>query len=220
MLAARVPDSVAGCDADGLDIETWARERLLDVLLLGTRTIHVDVASLPPRHSRRARPTHAQLRQLPCRRRRRHLQWVATSRSSPPLAASPPSQEGRTTILQLPRPAAPPPAERQHSHYAEAPGLGAGKPQPATVNPGALVRDLAAQQLTRLEFLVPTALLRRGENTIRPRRPLKSRTSNCTARKPAPTASPPASIRSAPPSPPPPPFAYTASDGIAPLPNP
>ena len=45
LLAARVPDSVEGCHADGLDIETWAREGLVDVLILGTRTINVDVAS-------------------------------------------------------------------------------------------------------------------------------------------------------------------------------
>ena len=45
MLAARVPDSVEGCHTDGLDIETWAREGLVDVLILGTRTINVDVAS-------------------------------------------------------------------------------------------------------------------------------------------------------------------------------
>lgn len=45
LLAARVPESVEGCHADGLDIETWAREGLVDVLILGTRTINVDVAS-------------------------------------------------------------------------------------------------------------------------------------------------------------------------------
>ena len=45
LLAARVPDSVTGCHTDGLDIETWAREGLVDVLILGTRTINVDVAS-------------------------------------------------------------------------------------------------------------------------------------------------------------------------------
>ena len=45
LLAARVPDSVEGCHTDGLDIETWAREGLVDVLILGTRTIKVDVAS-------------------------------------------------------------------------------------------------------------------------------------------------------------------------------
>lgn len=45
LLAARVPDSVEGCHTDGLDIEAWAREGLVDVLILGTRTINVDVAS-------------------------------------------------------------------------------------------------------------------------------------------------------------------------------
>jgi hypothetical protein len=39
-------------------------------------------------------------------------------------------------------------------------------PQPATVTPGALVRNPAAQKLTRLEFLVPIEILNRGDNTI------------------------------------------------------
>jgi hypothetical protein len=45
LLAARVPDSVEGCHTDGLDIETWAAEGLVDVLVLGTRTMDVDVAA-------------------------------------------------------------------------------------------------------------------------------------------------------------------------------
>lgn len=45
LLAARVPDSVAGCHADGLDVEAWAAEGLVDVLVLGTRTMDVDVAA-------------------------------------------------------------------------------------------------------------------------------------------------------------------------------
>jgi hypothetical protein len=38
--------------------------------------------------------------------------------------------------------------------------------QPATVTPGALVKNTAAQKLTRLEFLVPTEILKRGDNSI------------------------------------------------------
>ena len=34
------------------------------------------------------------------------------------------------------------------------------------MTPGALVRNLAAQKLTRLEFLVPTEILIRGDNLI------------------------------------------------------
>lgn len=45
LLAARVPDSVAGCRTDGIDLEMWAQLRLVDVLVLGTRTINVDVGS-------------------------------------------------------------------------------------------------------------------------------------------------------------------------------
>ncbi len=39
-------------------------------------------------------------------------------------------------------------------------------PQPSTVSPGALVKNLAAQKLTRLEFLVPAEMLKRGDNSI------------------------------------------------------
>jgi hypothetical protein len=45
LLAARVPDSVEGCRTDGFDIETWAAQGLVDVLILGTRTINADVAA-------------------------------------------------------------------------------------------------------------------------------------------------------------------------------
>ena len=45
LLACRVPDSLEGCHTDGIDIATWAAERLVDVLIIGTRTINVDVAS-------------------------------------------------------------------------------------------------------------------------------------------------------------------------------
>jgi hypothetical protein len=45
LLAARLPDSVDGCHSDGIDLETWATQGLVDVLIIGTRTINVDVAS-------------------------------------------------------------------------------------------------------------------------------------------------------------------------------
>jgi hypothetical protein len=38
--------------------------------------------------------------------------------------------------------------------------------QPATVTPGALVKNVAAQKLTRVEFLVPAEILKRGDNRI------------------------------------------------------
>ncbi len=34
------------------------------------------------------------------------------------------------------------------------------------MTPGALVKNLAAQKLTRIEFLVPTQLLKRGDKSI------------------------------------------------------
>ena len=45
LLAARVPDSVEGCHSDGIDLETWAAQGLVDVLIIGTHTIDVDVAA-------------------------------------------------------------------------------------------------------------------------------------------------------------------------------
>jgi hypothetical protein len=38
--------------------------------------------------------------------------------------------------------------------------------QPATVSPGALVKNTATQKLTRLEFIVPAEILVRGDNRI------------------------------------------------------
>lgn len=46
LLAARVPQTLAGCHADGFDVKTWAAQRLVDVLTLGSRTMDVDVEGL------------------------------------------------------------------------------------------------------------------------------------------------------------------------------
>ena len=45
LLAARVPESIAGCRIDGIDIKTWARDRLLDIIVLGCRSFEGDVAA-------------------------------------------------------------------------------------------------------------------------------------------------------------------------------
>ncbi len=45
LLAARVPESIAGCRIDGIDIETWVRDRLLDIIVLGCRSFEGDVAA-------------------------------------------------------------------------------------------------------------------------------------------------------------------------------
>ena len=39
-------------------------------------------------------------------------------------------------------------------------------PQPETVSPGAIVKNLAAQKLTRIEFLVPVESMKRGPNAL------------------------------------------------------
>ena len=45
LLAVRVPKSVEGAKQDGFDLESWARERLVDIFTIGTRSLEVDVAS-------------------------------------------------------------------------------------------------------------------------------------------------------------------------------
>jgi hypothetical protein len=46
LLAAKVPQTVAGCHLDGFDVETWSRLKLIDILTLGSRTMDVDVEGL------------------------------------------------------------------------------------------------------------------------------------------------------------------------------
>jgi Glycosyl hydrolase-like 10 len=43
LLAAKVPRNLEGCKADGFDVEAWAREGLVDILTLGTRSMDVDI---------------------------------------------------------------------------------------------------------------------------------------------------------------------------------
>ena len=43
LLAARVPQDIVGCHFDGLDVETWAREQLVDLFVPGCRSFEVDL---------------------------------------------------------------------------------------------------------------------------------------------------------------------------------
>jgi hypothetical protein len=43
LLAARVPENLEGCHCDGLDVEAWAREGLVDLFVLGNRSYEVDL---------------------------------------------------------------------------------------------------------------------------------------------------------------------------------
>ena len=43
LLAARVPETVMGCHFDGMDVERWARERLVDIFVLGSRSSDVKI---------------------------------------------------------------------------------------------------------------------------------------------------------------------------------
>jgi hypothetical protein len=43
LLAAKVPQNLGGCRVDGLDVEQWAQEGLVDIFTLGSRSIEVDL---------------------------------------------------------------------------------------------------------------------------------------------------------------------------------
>ena len=45
LLAARVPEDLMGCHFDGIDVETWVRDFLIDILVVGTRTANADIAA-------------------------------------------------------------------------------------------------------------------------------------------------------------------------------
>lgn len=43
LVAARVPENLLACHFDGMDVETWARDRLVDIFFLGNRSLEVDI---------------------------------------------------------------------------------------------------------------------------------------------------------------------------------
>lgn len=43
LIGARIPENIMGCHFDGIDIENWCRDGLVDVLALGVRSLNVDV---------------------------------------------------------------------------------------------------------------------------------------------------------------------------------
>jgi hypothetical protein len=45
LLAAKVPENLRGCHIDGFDVETWAKENLVDIFTLGSRSLDVDIAA-------------------------------------------------------------------------------------------------------------------------------------------------------------------------------
>ncbi|MEI6871736.1 MAG: family 10 glycosylhydrolase [Verrucomicrobiota bacterium] len=270
LLAARVPDSIEGCHTDGLDIETWAREGLVDVLVLGTRTIRVDVASFrkamagapvklmpsfdcfhatdgyhgdqsldlvrgvfgnylhqdadgvgafngiigSPEQAAKLGLTQTDTRDLqvfstigslatmsdraryyPIDRRGgyAHNEGYGSSNSNAPLPIELRNDQSPST-LTLPVWESVKSGTNarvrlvlfQHVETDEVavrlngtvlkqdlvdatwkdPRIFSPDPQPSTVSPGALVKNLAAQKLTRLEFIVPAEVLKRGDNSI------------------------------------------------------
>ena len=45
LLAARIAESLEGCHFDGIDIETWVEDDLIDLMVLGCRSLDVDLAA-------------------------------------------------------------------------------------------------------------------------------------------------------------------------------
>jgi hypothetical protein len=45
LFAAKVPRTLEGCRVDGFDVEQWAKEGLMDILTLGSRSMDVDIAA-------------------------------------------------------------------------------------------------------------------------------------------------------------------------------
>lgn len=45
IIVAKVPRNLAGCRADGFDVETWAEQQLVDIFTLGCRSMDVDVGA-------------------------------------------------------------------------------------------------------------------------------------------------------------------------------
>ena len=43
LLSARVPETVVGCHFDGIDVEAWVRDQLVDILNVGCRSMEVDI---------------------------------------------------------------------------------------------------------------------------------------------------------------------------------
>jgi hypothetical protein len=44
LLSARIPSNLPGCHYDGLDLETWISENLIDIIHPGSRSIDIDIA--------------------------------------------------------------------------------------------------------------------------------------------------------------------------------
>ena len=45
LLAARVPEDLMGCHFDGMDVEAWAQDFLVDIFVVGTRTADADIST-------------------------------------------------------------------------------------------------------------------------------------------------------------------------------
>ena len=43
LIATRVPENLVGCHFDGMDVEAWSRENLVDIFVLGNRSLDADI---------------------------------------------------------------------------------------------------------------------------------------------------------------------------------
>ena len=45
LLSVKLPRNLEGCHVDGFDVETWSQEHLIDIIVIGTRSMDVDIAA-------------------------------------------------------------------------------------------------------------------------------------------------------------------------------
>ncbi|MBK8506016.1 MAG: family 10 glycosylhydrolase [Saprospiraceae bacterium] len=45
LLSVKLPRTLEGCRMDGFDVETWSKEKLIDIIVMGSRSMHVDIQS-------------------------------------------------------------------------------------------------------------------------------------------------------------------------------
>ena len=116
LLSVQIPPDVLSCHYTGIDIETWVREGLVDILILGCRTFDVDVRDFPPPDRGSPREAVSVHRRAPLQRRLFPPLAAAAARRGSELAA--PGRR-RRVHLQLPRPHAGVGPARRHVPRAD-----------------------------------------------------------------------------------------------------
>jgi hypothetical protein len=78
LLSVRVADTVPGCHFDGMDFKTWVRHSLVDMIIIGTRSIQVDLAGF----KRITTGSHVKLFRTRHRQAETCSRWMAAGRSN------------------------------------------------------------------------------------------------------------------------------------------